>query len=555
MSLSPYIISPADQYPHHCVLITIHYITSRPISTSLCPYLHTSNHQPISIHTTVSLSPYLLLPADQYPHHCVLITIHYITSRPISTSLCPYHHTSYHQPTNIHITVSLSPYIILPADQYPHHCVLISIHYITSRPISTSLCPYLHTLYHQLTNIHITVSLSPYIILPADQYPHHCVLISIHYITSRPISTSLCPYHHTLYYQPTNIHITVSLSPYIISPADQYPHHCVLITIPHITSRPISTSLCPYLHTLYHQPTNIHITVSLSPYLISPADQYPHHCVLISIHYITSRPISTSLCPYHHTSNHQPISIHITASLSPYIISPAHQHPHHCVLVSIHYITSQSASTSLRPYLHTLYHQPISIHITASLSPYIISPANQHPHHCVLISIHYITSQSASTSLRPYLHTLYHQPISIHITASLSPYIILPADQYPHHCVLITIHYITSRPISTSLRPYLHTLYHQPTNIHITVTLSPYIILPADQYPHHCVLITIPHITSRPISTSLCPYHHTLYHQPTNIHITVTLSPYIILPADQYPHHCDLITIHYITSRPISTSL
>ena len=242
--------------------------------------------------------------------------------------------------------------------------------------------------------------------------------------------------------------------------------------------------------------------------------------VLISIHQITSQSASTSLCPL--------------VSLSPYIKSPANQHPHQCVLITIHQITSQSAFTSLCPYHHTSNHQPISIHITVSFS--------------VLISIHQITSQSAFTPLFPYHHTSYYRPTSIHITVSLLSYLISPADQYPHHCVLITIHYITSRPISTSLCPYHHTSYHQPTNIHITVSLSPYIILPADQYPHHCVLITIPHITSRPISTSLCPYHHTLYHQPTNIHITVSLSPYIILPADQYPHHCVLISIHYITS-------
>ena len=141
---------------------------AQSLSTSLCPYHHTSNHQPISIHITVSLSPYIKSPANQHSHHCVLITIHQITSQSASTSLCPYHLTLYHQPISIHITVSLSPYIISPVDQHSHHCVLITIPHITGRPVSTSLCPYLHTLYHQLISIHITVSLSPYIISPVN---------------------------------------------------------------------------------------------------------------------------------------------------------------------------------------------------------------------------------------------------------------------------------------------------------------------------------------------------------------------------------------------------
>ena len=472
----------------------------------------------------MSLSPYIISPANQHSHHCVLITIHQITSQSASTSMCPYHHTSNHQPISIHITVSLSPYIILPINQHSHHCFLITIPPITGRPASTSLCPYYHTLYYQSISIHTTVSLSPYIISPANQHPHHCVLITIHQITSQSAFTSLCPYHHTLYYQSISIHTTVSLSPYIISPTNQHSHHCFLITIHYITNQSAFTPLFPYHHTLYYQSISIHTTVSLSPYLLLPADQHPHHCVLITIHYITNQSAFTPLCPYHHTLYHQPISIHTTVSLSPYIISPANQHPHHCVLISIHYITNQSASTSLCPYLHTLYHQPISIHITVSLSPYIISPANQHSHHCVLITIHYITNQSASTSLCPYHHTLYHQPTSIHITVSLSPYIKSPANQHSHHCFLITIPPITGRPASTSLCPYLHTLYHQPISIHITVSLSPYIISPVDQHSHHCVLIIIHFTTSQsaytprqrfmPISPYISPptNHNTYYY-------------------------------------------
>ena len=158
-------------------------------------------------------------------------------------------------------------------------------------------------------------------------------------------------------------------------------------------------------------------------------------------------------------------------SLSPYIISPVDQHPHHCVLISIHYITSQLASTSLCPYLHTLYHQLISIHITVSLSPYLISPVDQHPHHCVLITIHQITSQSAFTSLCPYLHTLYHQLISIHITVSLSPYIISPVDQHSHHCVLIIIHFTTSQSAYTPRQRFM--------------PISPYISPPTNHYTYY----------------------------------------------------------------------
>ena len=155
---------------------------------------------------------------------------------------------------------------------------------------------------------------------------------------------------------------------------DKLTSNRALIILHHITSQSASTSLCPYHLTSYHQPISIHITVSFS--------------VLISIHQITSQSASTSMCPYHHTSNHQPISIHINVSLSPYISN----------------------------------HQPISIHINVSLSPYIKSPANQHPHQCVLITIHQSTSQSAFTSLCPLV--------------SLSPYIKSPANQHPHQCVL-----------------------------------------------------------------------------------------------------------------------
>ena len=520
-----------NQHSHHCVLISIHQITSQSASTSMCPYHHTSKHQPISIHITVSLSPYIILPINQHSHHCVLITIHYITNQSAFTSLYPYHHTLYYQSISIHITVSLSPYLLLPADQYPHHCVLITIHYITNQSAFTPLCPYHHTLYYQSISIHTTVSLSPYLILPINQHSHHCVLITIHYITNQSAFTPLCPYHHTLYYQSISIHTTVSLSPYIILPINQHSHHCVLITIPY-----------------NYQSISIHITVSLSPYLILPINQHSHHCVLITIHYITNQSAFTPLCPYHHTLYYQSISIHTTVSLSPYIILPINQHSHHCVLITIPPITGRPVSTSLCPYYHTSYHQPTNIHITVSLSPYIILPVDQHPHHCVLITIPHITSRPISTRLCPYLHTLYHQLISIHITVSLSPYIILPVDQHPHHCVLITIPHITSRPISTSLCPYLHTLYYQLISIHITVSLSPYLILPADQYPHHCVLISIHYITSGSASTSLCPYLHTSYHQLISIHITVSLSPYIISLVDQHPHHCVLISIHHITS-------